>query len=139
MVRDMIAATHVGIHSGSQHFGHRAQRRTGPDHPAPETRVNVPHRVRENVFLEVPVSPFCAFRQTWYRAPEARSELGRDRAPYGPVAHGSEILQQIIHHAVAQRAKLVPVLRVERFLGLESLGGSHVSHTAGKGYGFTTA
>src|SRR6185503_1831276 len=105
--------------------GQGAERCAGPDDPAPEAGMDVSHRMGKDMFFEIPVRLLGAFRRAWCRPVKASPQLGGDGAPDRAVTNGPEIVHQVVHHAVAESAKLVPVLRVEGLFGSEGLGCSH--------------
>ena len=101
IIGDVIAAAHVGIHRRGQHFGQHAKRCAGADDPAPEARMNIAHRIRQDLIDEVLIRLGGALRLDGQRRVKVLLHpIGR-RLPHGPLAHRLQIRQHVIHHAMA--------------------------------------
>jgi len=108
--RRVVELGDLGIHPGRQHVGQHAHRCPRPDHPAPEARMDVAGGVGEHVALEFLVDVRRRRRLARRRAGQPRAHLGRDRPPDGAFPRGPQILEHLVHHAMAELAQLLPLL-----------------------------
>ena len=111
--RGVIELGHLRIHSRRQHVGEHPERRAGPDHPAPESRVDVARGVGEDVALELLVHGRRRGGLERQRLGEPCPHVGRDGAPSRARANRGEIVEHVVHHTVAEGAELVPVRGIE--------------------------
>jgi hypothetical protein len=81
--------------------------------------------MRQYVFPKVSVGPLRPLGIAGDRALEAGADIGGNRTPDRAFPHGLEVGEQVVHHAVAEGAKLVPAVGIERFLRAEGLEGGH--------------
>src|SRR5439155_4686978 len=50
-------------------------------------------------------------------SPERRFRCVSHRLPYRPLAHPLQVIHGVVHHAMTEPAHLVPVFRIQGFLG----------------------
>ena len=106
------------IHSGGQHIRQHREGAPRADHPAPEPRMDVAGRVGEYIALEFFVD--VGRRGRFARrggAGQPFADVGGHGAPDGALPHGPQVLEHLVHHAVAELAQLLPVPRA---LGVEA-------------------
>ncbi len=108
--RRVVELGDLGIHPGRQHVGQHAHRRPRPDYPAPEARMDVAGGVGEYVALEFLVDVRRRRRLARRRAGQPRVHLSRDPPPHRAFPRGPQILEHIVHHAMAELAQLLPLL-----------------------------
>ena len=105
----------LGVHARSEQIGEHRQWRPGADHPAPEARMDVAGRVGQDVALEF----FVHVRRRRRFARDARAgqpfaHVGGHGPPHGAFSHRTQVLEHLVHHAVAEQAELFPAACVGR-------------------------
>src|SRR5205823_3723786 len=84
--------------------------------PRPESRMNVPQRVRQHVLHKVLVRVFDPFRRQGERLIELLVQLLWQRLPYWTLADTLQIIQHVIEHAMPQLTQFGPILRIKSFV-----------------------
>ena len=76
---DVLAAAHVRVETGRQHLGQHPERGAVPHHPAPEARMHVAHRIRQDVGAKILVDRLrrLALQRQWL----LQVQLSPPRAP----------------------------------------------------------
>src|SRR6266566_2040470 len=117
MLADMLAS---GMNPQVAEYG---ERRPRSDHPTPETRMRVAGRVGQDIALECLVHGLGGRRLARHRPRQTGAHVGGDGTPHGPLAGRTQILEHVVHHAVAERPELLPLACVggiERDLAVPS-------------------
>ena len=109
----VLAAAHVRVETGRQHLGQHPQRGAVPHHPAPEARMHVAHRIRQDVGAKILVDRLRRLALQRQRLLQVSLHLRRHRLPDLPLPHGFQPGQHVIHHAMPQAAHRLPILGVE--------------------------
>ena len=113
--RRVIEFGNLWIHSGGQHVRQHREGRPRPDDPAPEARMDVTGRVGKHVALE-----FFVYIRGGGRlardgsAGQPLAHVGWHGPPHGALPHRAQVLEHLVHHAVAEQTKLFPAARVGR-------------------------
>ena len=114
--RGLIVAGEVRVHPRGQHVGEHREGGPRAHHPAPEAGVDVAGGIGEDVLAELAVHGRRIGGAAGHGLVQGGAGLGGHGAPYRALAHALEIVQHVVHHAVAERAELAPVGRVEALL-----------------------
>ena len=112
--RHVVAAAAIGIQSGRQHFGQNSDRRAGAMHPAHEAGMHIAGGVGRDQFAELAIDLAEIGRRMGQVFAEFTTHRVRNRTPHRPVADIGDVVQHVVEHAVAERAQLSPVGRIER-------------------------
>ena len=112
--RDMIAAAEIGIQSGREHLRQHSDRGAAAMHPSHESGMNVSCRIGDDEIGELAID----FVKIARLARQLGAEPGADpigyRRPDRTVADAGGVVEHVVEHAMTQRTKSVPVLRIER-------------------------
>ncbi|MGY3650721.1 hypothetical protein ACVWW2_006012 [Bradyrhizobium sp. LM4.3] len=112
--RHVVAATEIGVEACREHFRDHADRGAAAMHPAHETRMDIPRRVGRDVLGEFAIDVgeiACLARHVGL---ECRTDAVGDRLPHRTCANVDNAVDRLVKHAMGERTKLAPVLRIER-------------------------
>src|SRR3954465_13172388 len=112
--RHMVAAAEIGVEACREHFRDHADRGAAAVHPAHETGMDVPGRIGRDMFGEVAIDVGEITRLAWHVGLECRTNAVGDRLPHRMRAYVGDAVDRLVQHAMGERAKLAPVLRIER-------------------------
>ena len=115
----LIQPRQMRIHAGGEHVGHHTQRGAVALDPAPEPGVSVAIGEGENLPHELLVGHFRGLSSHREGLPRQRgSYLTRNRLPGARIGQVANKGERVVHHAVGEGSKGVPVLRVEGGVGV---------------------
>jgi hypothetical protein len=112
--RHVIAAPEIGVEARGEHFRNHADRGTAAMYPAHETGMDVPGRIGRDMFGEVAIDVGEIARLARHVGLECRAHAVGDWLPHRARANVGDAVDRFVKHAMGERAKLAPVLRIER-------------------------
>ncbi len=113
VVPDVVAATHVRVEHRGEEIAERAERGTRAHVPRPEPRMRVAHAERGYRLAKLLVDGSGILRRHRQRRMETRDDLLGQRLPDRACTHGGEVVDRVVDRTMGQRAKRVPVRRVQ--------------------------
>ncbi len=118
----MLTAPAVRVHRGGEHVRERGERCARAVDPAPDAWVHVAERVGQHVLAKGIVGDLGARAFARCGTPQRRLRFRGQRSPRGTLADARVERDDVVDHAVAERAQRFPVSGVDR---VECLLGVH--------------
>ena len=108
----VIAAADVGVEAGGDHFGQHSHHIAAAMDPAHEARVGVAGDVSDQAFdVLIDFSGFGGCERE--RKVQRIAHFGGHFTPGGDVAEIAQVIDHIVHHAMAEGADLLPISGIE--------------------------
>ena len=111
----MVQPAGVGIHGSGEEFGKRAGDRARAEDPPPEPWMDVPRRVGQHVLAELFVHLLRRLRVQRKGTAEMGLGLVGDVLPGWPLPERPQVVEHLVHHAMAERAHGFPILGIQVF------------------------
>ncbi|MEY9590127.1 hypothetical protein ABIA06_002418 [Bradyrhizobium yuanmingense] len=110
--RHVVASAEIGVEAGREHLREHADGGAAAMHPAHEAGMDVAGRIGRNMLGEFAIDLREVARLARHVRPEGRAHVIGNRPPDGARPNVGNAVDRLVQHAVGQRAKLAPVLRI---------------------------